>query len=73
MYLKMIFVKNPDQATRHLQFKFQAVSAESVGTCHFVEKWMESMVTHLIGGLLVKYGLLCVKNSVGGRFGKNPW
>ena len=72
MYLKMIFVKNLDQTMRHLQFKFQAVPTESAGTCHFAEKWMESLVTHLIGELHIKYGLLFVKNSVG-RFGKNPW
>ena len=29
MYLKMIFVKNLDHTMRHLQFKFQAVPAES--------------------------------------------
>ena len=49
MYLKNIFVKNLDQAMRHLQFKSQAVPTKSAGTCPFAEKWMESMVTHLIG------------------------
>ena len=65
MYLKMIFEKNLDQATGYLQFKFQAVPTESAGTCHFAEKWMESLVTHLISELHIKYGLLFVKNSVG--------
>ena len=72
MYLKMIFLKNLDQAMGHLQFKFQAVPTGSAGTCHFAEKLMVSMVTHLIGGLLIKYGLLLVKNSVG-VFGEIPW
>ena len=64
-------MKNPDQATRHLEFKFQAVPAESTGTCHFAEKWMESLVTHLIGELHIKYGLLFVKNSVGAFWQKS--
>ena len=71
MYLKMIFLRNHDQAMRHLQFKFQAVPAGSAGTCHFAEKWMVSMVTHLIGGLLIKYGLLFIKNSVGAFWQKS--
>ena len=49
MYLQMLFVKNLDQTMSHLQFKFQAVPPEFVGTCYFAEKWMESLVTHLIG------------------------
>ena len=65
-------MKNLDQVVRHLQFKFQAVPARSAGTCHFAEKWMESLVTHLIGELHIKYGIIFVKNSVG-RFGKIPW
>ena len=69
MYLKMFFLKHLDQVTRHLEFKFQAGPFGSAGTFHFAEKWMVSMVTHLIGGLLLKYGLLFVKNSVG-AFGK---
>ena len=68
MYLKMIFLKNLDQAMRHLQVNFTFGSA---GTCHFAEKWMVSMVTHLIGGLLIKYGLLFVKNSVGAFWQKS--
>ena len=48
MYLKNDFLKNLEQAMRHLELKFQAVPIESVGTCHFAKKWMESMVTHLI-------------------------
>ena len=71
MYLKMFFVKNLDQTMMHLQFKFQAVPTESAETCHFAEKWMVSMVTHLIGGLLIKYGLLFVRNSVGAFWQKS--
>ena len=50
---------------RSLQFKFQAVPTGSAGTCHFADKWMVSMVTHLIGYLHIKYGLLFFLNSVG--------
>ena len=71
MYLKKIFVKNLDQTMRHLQLKFQAVPAESAGTCHVAEKWMKSLVTHLIGELHIKYGLLFVKNSVGAFWQKS--
>ena len=42
MYLKMIFPKNHEQTTMHLQFKFYPFPAESAGICHFQKRCMET-------------------------------
>ena len=41
VYLKMIFPKNHEQITRHLQFKFVPFPAKSAETCDFLKRWME--------------------------------
>ena len=38
----MIFAKNHEQITRHLQFKFDPFPAESAGICHFQKRCMET-------------------------------
>ena len=41
VYLKMIFSKNHEQITRHLQFIFVTFPAESAETYDFQKRWME--------------------------------
>ena len=43
-YLKMIFSKNHEQTTRHLQFKFDLLLIESAEICLFHETWMETFL-----------------------------
>ena len=42
VYLKMIFAKNHQETTRHLQFKFDTFPTESTKTCVFQKRWMET-------------------------------
>ena len=50
VYLKMIFSKNHEQITRHLQFKFVPFPTESAETCDFQKRWMEifSQITNCL-------------------------
>ena len=64
MYLEKIFGKNKEQTTRHLQFKFDPLPAESAGICLFHQKWIKYFDTQPFGQLCIKYGLVFYKNDL---------
>ena len=64
MYLEMIFVKNKEQTTRQLQFKFDLLLAESVEICLFHERWIKTFYTQPFGQLCIKYVLVFYKNDL---------
>ena len=64
MYLEMIFVKNKEQTTRQLQFKFDPLPTESTEICLFHERWIKTFYTQTFGQLCIKYGLLFYKNDL---------
>ena len=57
----MIFVKNKEQTTRQLQFKFDPLPAESAGICLFHQRWIKTFDTQPFGQLCIKYGLVFYK------------
>ena len=61
VYLKMIFVKNLEQITKHLQFKFDRVPPKSAETCLFFESWLESSWMQPVGELYLKCDLIFLK------------
>ena len=61
MYLEMIFVKNKEQTTRQLQFKFDPLPTESAEICLFHERWIKTFYTQPFGRLCIKYGLVFYK------------
>ena len=61
MYLEMIFGKNKEQTTRHLQFKFDPLPTESAEICLFHERWIKTFYTQPFGQLCIKYGLVFYK------------
>ena len=64
MYLEMIFVKNKEQTTRQLQFKFDPLPAESTEICLFHERWIKTFYTQPFGQLCIKYVLVFYKNDL---------
>ena len=64
MYLEMIFVKNKEQTTRQLQFKFDPLPTESAEICLFHERWIKTFYTQPFGQLCIKYGLVFYKNDL---------
>ena len=79
MYLEMIFVKNKEQTTRQLQFKFDPLPAESAEICLFHERWIKTFYTQPFCQLCIKYVLVFQKidlvqfcnNYLGGPSQKN--
>ena len=64
MYLKMIFVNNLEQITKHLWFKFDTVPTKSAETCLFSESGLESSWMQPVGELYLKCDLIFYKNGV---------
>ena len=61
MYLEMIFGKNKEQTTRHLQLKFDPLPIESLEICLFQERWIKAFDTQPFGQLCIKDGLVFYK------------
>ena len=61
MYLEMIFGKNKEQTTRHLQFKFDPLPTKSAEICLFHERWIKTFDTQPFCQLCIKYGLVFYK------------
>ena len=55
IYLEMIFGKNKEQTTRHLQFKFYPLPAELTGICLFHQRWIKNFDTQPFFQLCIKY------------------
>ena len=64
MYLEMIFVKNKEQNTRQLQFKFDPLPTDSAEFCLFHERWIKALETQPFFQLCIKYGLVFYKNDL---------
>ena len=64
MYIEMIFVKNKEQTTRQLQFKFDPLPTESAEICLFHERWIRTFYTQPFSQLCIKYDLLFYKNDL---------
>ena len=64
MYLEMIFRKNKEQTTRHLQFKFDPLPTEQTEICLLHERWIKTFYTQPFGQLCIKYGLVFQKNDL---------
>ena len=81
MYLKMIFVKNKEQTTRQLRFKFDPLPTESAEICLFHESWIKACYTQPFCQLCIKYVLVFQKidlvhfcnNYLGGPSQKTPF
>ena len=58
VYLKIIFIKNQEQITKHLLFKFGRVPTKSAETCLFSESWVESSWIQPVGELYLKSDLI---------------
>ena len=64
MYLEMIFVKNKEQTSRQLQFKFDPLPTESAEICLFHKRWIKTFYTQPLGQLCIKYVLVFYKNDL---------
>jgi hypothetical protein len=46
---------------KHMQFKFDPLSAESTHICQFLEGWLEFFFMQTTSELFIKYGIISFK------------